>query len=176
MLMGKTGSGKTTILESIIGLRRVSGGRIRLCGVDVTGLNPAVRGVGYVPQDPVFPAGLTAEDAVLAGLADVDVDERPGRLAVSLGRAGFNPRRVRTKARVHLDKVEAGFTITRIELAMEADVPEISADEFQRIANIGTNESGAGAGRSPAMIIRETPTVPLTARQRSRPRLSATKR
>jgi ABC-type sugar transport system ATPase subunit len=51
VLMGKTGSGKTTILEAISGLREVSQGRIVLDGRDVTGLRPADRGIGYVPQD-----------------------------------------------------------------------------------------------------------------------------
>lgn len=51
VLMGKTGSGKTTLLEAICGLRRVSRGRILLAGEDVTGLRPADRGLGYVPQD-----------------------------------------------------------------------------------------------------------------------------
>ena len=49
--MGKTGSGKTTILETVLGLRDASMGRIVLGDLDVMGLNPAVRGVGYVPQD-----------------------------------------------------------------------------------------------------------------------------
>jgi molybdate/tungstate transport system ATP-binding protein len=51
VLMGQTGSGKTTILESVLGLRRIDKGTIRLCDKDVTALNPAVRGIGYVPQD-----------------------------------------------------------------------------------------------------------------------------
>lgn len=50
-LMGRTGSGKTTILEAICGLRKVSGGRIRLLDHEVTHLKPAARGLGYVPQD-----------------------------------------------------------------------------------------------------------------------------
>lgn len=49
--MGKTGSGKTTILESICGLKHVISGRIVLNGVDVTWLKPAERNIGYVPQD-----------------------------------------------------------------------------------------------------------------------------
>jgi len=50
-LMGKTGSGKTTILEAIAGLRRATHGSIRIAGRDVTNLPPAHRGIGYVPQD-----------------------------------------------------------------------------------------------------------------------------
>ena len=51
VLMGRTGSGKTTILEAICGLRRVTSGSIRLMGRDVTRWKPAERGIGYVPQD-----------------------------------------------------------------------------------------------------------------------------
>src|SRR5438270_1356609 len=56
VLMGKTGTGKTTILEAICGLRQVTAGSLRLHGRDVTQLHPADRGVGYVPQDlSLFP-------------------------------------------------------------------------------------------------------------------------
>lgn len=51
VLMGRTGSGKTTILEAICGLRPVVAGSIELMGRAVTGLAPAERGIGYVPQD-----------------------------------------------------------------------------------------------------------------------------
>jgi ABC-type sugar transport system ATPase subunit len=51
VLMGGTGQGKTTILEAICGLRTVTGGRVLLCGRDVTREKPADRGVGYLPQD-----------------------------------------------------------------------------------------------------------------------------
>jgi ABC-type sugar transport system ATPase subunit len=51
VLMGRTGSGKTTILESICGLRRIGSGSIRLNGREVTNLKASERGIGYVPQD-----------------------------------------------------------------------------------------------------------------------------
>ena len=51
VLMGQTGTGKTSVLEAICGLRPVASGRILLNGVDVTTTRPAERHVGYVPQD-----------------------------------------------------------------------------------------------------------------------------
>jgi molybdate/tungstate transport system ATP-binding protein len=50
-LMGKTGSGKTSITEAICGLRRIQAGKIVVDGLDVTQLKPAERNIGYVPQD-----------------------------------------------------------------------------------------------------------------------------
>ena len=62
VLMGKTGSGKTTILEAVAGLRSVSGGRILLDGRDITHATPAARGVGYVPQDAALFRSMTVRD------------------------------------------------------------------------------------------------------------------
>lgn len=55
-------------------------------------------------------------------------------LAAGLGRAGFAPKRVATSARVHLTKGDAGFSISRIELACEAEVPGIDDAAFQEQA------------------------------------------
>ena len=46
VLMGRSGCGKTTILEAICGLRTIVSGSIRLADMDVAGLPPAERGVG----------------------------------------------------------------------------------------------------------------------------------
>src|SRR5262245_16285169 len=62
VLMGKTGSGKTTLVEALCGLRAVAAGRIELLGRDVTALRAADRGVGYVPQDlALFPTMTVRE-------------------------------------------------------------------------------------------------------------------
>jgi lipoyl-dependent peroxiredoxin len=55
-------------------------------------------------------------------------------LAGALGRAGHDPTRVSTTAKVHLEKQEAGFRIPRIELTTEAVVPGIDDATFQEVA------------------------------------------
>lgn len=56
VLMGQTGHGKTTILESICGLRNVTAGKILIRDQDVTDFLPGDREIGYVPQDlALFP-------------------------------------------------------------------------------------------------------------------------
>lgn len=60
--MGRTGRGKTTILEAICGLRNVAAGKIEVQGTDVTDWSPADREIGYVPQDlALFPTMSVAD-------------------------------------------------------------------------------------------------------------------
>ena len=53
------------------------------------------------------------------------------KLSGELGSHGYEVESVETEARVHLDKVEDGFAIKRIELRTRASVPGIDDDEFQ---------------------------------------------
>ena len=55
-------------------------------------------------------------------------------LSLALGQAGHSAERVETTATVHLDKLDDGFGITRIELDTRARVPGVDEGEFQRIA------------------------------------------
>ena len=79
-LVGPNGSGKSTLLKILAGLEPPDHGTRSVRG--------GVR-VGYVPQDPVLPPGVTVEDVVAEALPGVDEGDRPGRIAQALGRAGF---------------------------------------------------------------------------------------
>ena len=81
-LLGRNGVGKTTLLRTIMGLHRLSGGDIFLSGEKVSGLaahERARRGVGFVPQGRhVFPH-LTVQENLQVGLSALE--GRPGKLA-----------------------------------------------------------------------------------------------
>ncbi len=55
-------------------------------------------------------------------------------LSHGLSQAGHQPRRVHTTAKVHLDKADGGFAISRIELDCEAEVPGIDEATFKQQA------------------------------------------
>ena len=55
-------------------------------------------------------------------------------LAAGLAGAGYEPQRVSTTANVHLTKGDAGFSITKIVLVTEAEVPGIDESAFQEQA------------------------------------------
>jgi osmotically inducible protein OsmC len=56
-------------------------------------------------------------------------------LSNGLAKAGFTPTRVDTTANVHLEKTDAGFGITKIDLQTEAEVPGIDAAGFKEQAD-----------------------------------------
>ena len=70
-------------------------------------------------------------------------------LSGDLGKAGYTPKRIFTKAQVHLGQVEGKARITKIHLESEAEVPGISMEEFIKIAGetkMGCPVSAALAG------------------------------
>ncbi len=71
-------------------------------------------------------------------------------LSAGLAKAGFNPEKVSTTAKVHINKVETGFKITLIELNCEAKVAGVDEGKFQEIAN-GT-KSGCPVSQALASV------------------------
>jgi osmotically inducible protein OsmC len=55
-------------------------------------------------------------------------------LSGALSRAGTPPTSISTSARVHIERGDAGFGITRIELATEAEVPGLEEAGFKEQA------------------------------------------
>ncbi len=90
VLMGRTGCGKTTILEAACGLRPLAAGSIYLMGRDVTGLPPSRRGLGLVPQDAALFSTMTVEQQLgfalqIRNKPKREIKRRAAELADSLG-------------------------------------------------------------------------------------------
>ena len=68
-LLGRNGTGKTTLINTLIGLTTLQGGRIRLSGHDITALPAEQRahaGIGWVPQERNIFRSLTVEENMTA--------------------------------------------------------------------------------------------------------------
>jgi branched-chain amino acid transport system ATP-binding protein len=68
-LLGRNGMGKTTLINSIVGVTRHLGGHIRLAGRDITALRPEQRahaGIGWVPQERNIFKSLTVDENLTA--------------------------------------------------------------------------------------------------------------
>ncbi|WP_454620088.1 ABC transporter ATP-binding protein [Bradyrhizobium cenepequi] len=68
-LLGRNGTGKTTLINSIVGVTRRFGGTVSLSGQDITALRPDQRaraGIGWVPQERNIFRSLTVEENMTA--------------------------------------------------------------------------------------------------------------
>ena len=68
-LLGRNGTGKTTLINSIVGVTRRFSGNVTLGGTDVTTMRPDQRaraGIGWVPQERNIFRSLTVEENMTA--------------------------------------------------------------------------------------------------------------
>ena len=59
--------------------------------------------------------------------------------SAGLEKAGYPATRIASDSKVHLEKKEEGFRVTRIDLVTEAEVPGISDDDLQQQAEGAKN-------------------------------------
>lgn len=134
VLMGATGLGKTTILEAICGLRPVSQGRILLGGIDVTGLHPAARGIGYVPQDLALFPTMTVRDHLafslrLRRIGREAIEARCREVAGMLGISHLLDRRPQGLSGGESQRVAIGRAFAFEPAVLLLDEPFTSLDE-----------------------------------------------
>jgi urea transport system ATP-binding protein len=78
-VLGRNGTGKTSLLRALVGQHAISKGTIEWAGTDISGLRPDQRaraGIAYVPQGrEIFPL-LTVEENLRTGFAPLPRAER----------------------------------------------------------------------------------------------------
>ena len=112
-VLGPNGSGKTSLLHAILGLRRLDAGAIELDGVPV---RRGDRRIGYIPQQRPLPAGTPLRGRDLVGLG-LDGD-----------RFGVRPR-----SRAGRERVDAALAAVGASGFARSPVSLLSGGEQQRL-------------------------------------------
>ncbi|HEY6170018.1 MAG TPA: ABC transporter ATP-binding protein [Verrucomicrobiae bacterium] len=137
VLMGRTGCGKTTLLEILCGLRRAQAGRVFIGERDVTQETAGERGIGYVPQDgALFPTMTVGENIGFAlrlrRRSPGEIHQRVNELAWHLGVAHLLDRLPHNLSGGERQRVALGRALAAKPSVLLLDEPLSALDEELR--------------------------------------------
>lgn len=137
VLMGKSGCGKTTILEAVAGLRRIESGTITLAGREVTNLRPMARHIGYVPQDGALFTTMTVRENLsfaleVRGHPRKEIENRVAELAGWLEVSHLLDRRPQFLSGGEKQRVALGRALASHPPVLLLDEPLSSLDDDTR--------------------------------------------
>lgn len=137
VLMGRSGTGKTSLLETICGLRRPRAGKIFLGDQEVTNWTPAARGIGYVPQDGAIFTTMNVRDQIGFGLelrrvSRREINQRVDELASLLGIEHLLRRKPRGLSGGERQRVALGRALAFYPKLLCLDEPTSSLDDLTR--------------------------------------------
>ena len=138
VLMGRTGQGKTTILEAICGLKSIVSGKILVHDVDVSLWSPGERGIGYVPQDLALFPTMTVQQHLefalrLRRTAPRLIADRIAELSDVLGISKLLQRRVQGLSGGEAQRVALGRALSFHPSVLLLDEPLSALDETTRL-------------------------------------------
>lgn len=83
-LLGSNGAGKSTLIKAILGLVKITGGKIRFDGADITGNKTHTivqRGISIVPEGKrIFPKMSVTENLTMGAYTEKDKSQIPQRM------------------------------------------------------------------------------------------------
>ncbi len=137
VLMGKTGGGKTSLLEIICGLRQPDAGRVWLAEREVTQLAPGERGIGYVPQDGALFPTMTVRQQIgfalrLRHRPTDEITHRVTELAAPLGIAHLLDRKPDGLSGGERQRVALGRALAAKPQVLLLDEPLSALDDDTR--------------------------------------------
>jgi putative ABC transport system ATP-binding protein len=137
VVRGRSGGGKTTLLNAIAGLTTVDAGRITVNGIDITRL-PEVgrdrfraRHIGFVFQTFNLLAGFSALENVLLGMTFTGQRQDRGRAAELLARVGLAHRLTHKPAALSVgeqQRVAVARALVNRPVLLLADEPTANID------------------------------------------------
>ena len=137
VLMGRTGGGKTSLLEIICGLRRPISGAIWLGNREVTWTAPGKRGIGYVPQDGALFSTMTVAENLGFALSvqrrsRAEINQRVKDLAGVLGIEHLLERRPNGLSGGERQRVALGRALASRPQVLLLDEPLSALDDETR--------------------------------------------
>ncbi|HEX5386315.1 MAG TPA: ABC transporter ATP-binding protein [Gemmatimonadales bacterium] len=132
LIIGPTGSGKTTLLEAVAGHVPLKSGRVLLNGMDVTGLPPERRELGFVYQQYHLFPHLTVRENICYGLRGPTRGDRAGELAELLGVTPLLNRTVRGLSGGEQQRVALGRALAPRPRILLLDEPFAAVDPATR--------------------------------------------
>lgn len=137
VLMGRTGCGKTTLLEILCGLRRPRSGSVFIGERNVTCEPPGARGIGYVPQDGAMFPTMTVRENIgfalrLRGRSPDEIRQRVDELAAHLGVAHLLDRLPNNLSGGERQRVALGRALAAKPGVLVLDEPLSALDEDLR--------------------------------------------
>ena len=137
VLVGGSGSGKSTILRMLAGLESVTAGTIRIAGRDVTQLPPRERDVAMVFQDYALYPHMTVSENLSLGLRlrklpRAEIDRRIGWAAGMLGLDALLGRKPKELSGGQRQRVAMGRAMVREPLVFLFDEPLSNLDASLR--------------------------------------------
>ena len=142
-LMGKSGVGKTTIMEAICGLREVFSGRVMIGGKDITHAEPRERMVGLVPQDNVLFPSMTVREHLAYGpllrrWKSADVTVRVEEVAEQLGISHLLERRPKGLSGGEAKRVAIGRAISAKPtlLCLDESFTGLDSETLEEVMNV----------------------------------------
>jgi len=133
VLLGPPGSGKTIFLECLCGLKKVESGRLYIGNRDVTGLEPRMRGIGYVPQDYALFPHLSVERNIAFGLnAHGRAETQVTQIAEMLGIRHLLARRIQGLSGGEKQRVALARALVLEPKVLLLDEPVCALDEVTR--------------------------------------------
>jgi ABC-type sugar transport system ATPase subunit len=137
VLMGRTGSGKTTLVEAICGIKRIDAGEIWLMEREVSGLRPGERGIGYVPQDRALFSTMSVYENLAFAMrirkwGSDEIEKRVKELAELLGIAAILQRRTHGLSGGEAQRVALGRALAARPGILLLDEPLSALDDQTR--------------------------------------------
>ncbi len=145
-LLGPSGCGKSSLMRSVVGVQRLTGGTVTVLG-EPAGSTPLRHRVGYVTQDPSVYADLTVAENLrfFATVLGLSRDDARSTLA-AVGLDAHTDRRVSTLSGGQRSRVSLAVALLGTPSVLVLDEPTVGLDPvlrrdlwalFHRIADAG---------------------------------------